>query len=606
MTTIIATRSRFINQAEVVARAIAARANRPRKHPTKVRRVLLAHHLLLGDTLMLTPLIAKLRARYPEAEICMTVPRAIAPLYSTHPYGVRALPWDPAARQRRAVLRIAVRPCIRRRRQPIRMAGGGDACALDHRLFGRPQRAQELAHRRVAPLSRRSRRVGRHGGHAARRAATFAVRARRLDGASREALSRAGRAVRRAARRRQHAAQAVARGPLGSTCGQARHARNRAGLVGRSRRGSDRRRLRSRPTVSLRSPDASTCRSCGTCSRMRGCWWRRTPASRTSGRVAGARTVTLFGPGSAVVTGAGRFLAQLPLSRGHGRPLPVSRPARAVPARNRMGAPLRAHARPVPEASLHAGDFARRRDRRRRRTRRRGAMTARPADRPDQSGADARRRRSLHRIHEPGAGRARMADARARPRATRTSGATSISAAWNDGRRAGRRRRRRRAGARRHRARSTARSPRRCWPGCARRGIVLGIAHQAIYDSSRPAYYGTRPIIVFGVSRHVVATLRANGVANVHAEPLFGIGEIHRLHSDATPVRGPLCEWDERKPFERASRRRPADVPGVRPRRRPTRSGRDSRWASFHALRVPSSSPRCSTSSRRSSTRSLT
>jgi ADP-heptose:LPS heptosyltransferase len=95
MTTIIATRSRFINQAEVVARALAARANRPRKHPVKIRRVLLAHHLLLGDTLMLTPLISKLRARYPEAEIFMTVPRAIAPLYATHPYGVQALPWDP-------------------------------------------------------------------------------------------------------------------------------------------------------------------------------------------------------------------------------------------------------------------------------------------------------------------------------------------------------------------------------------------------------------------------------------------------------------------------------------------------------------------------------
>jgi len=95
MTTIIATRSRFINQAEVVARALAARAQRPRKHPVRIRRVLLAHHLLLGDTLMLTPLIAKVRARYPDAEIVMTAPRAIAPLYATHPYGVRALAWDP-------------------------------------------------------------------------------------------------------------------------------------------------------------------------------------------------------------------------------------------------------------------------------------------------------------------------------------------------------------------------------------------------------------------------------------------------------------------------------------------------------------------------------
>jgi glycosyltransferase involved in cell wall biosynthesis len=78
------------------------------------------------------------------------------------------------------------------------------------------------------------------------------------------------------------------------------------------------------------------------------------------------------------------------------------------------------------------------------------------------------------------------------------------------------------------------------------RGIVLGIAHQAIYDASRPAYYGQADL-VFGVSRHVIATLQARGMANVHAEPLLGIGEIHRLHSEAAPVRGALCEWDERK-----------------------------------------------------------
>jgi ADP-heptose:LPS heptosyltransferase len=88
-------RSRFYNKAEVVARALAARATRPRVRPTAVRRILIAHHLLLGDTLMLTPLVAKLRARHPDAEIAMTVPRAIAPLYATNPYGVRALPWDP-------------------------------------------------------------------------------------------------------------------------------------------------------------------------------------------------------------------------------------------------------------------------------------------------------------------------------------------------------------------------------------------------------------------------------------------------------------------------------------------------------------------------------
>ena len=44
---------------------------------------------------MLTPLLAKLRTRFPEAEIAMTVARACAPLYADRPYGVRALGWDP-------------------------------------------------------------------------------------------------------------------------------------------------------------------------------------------------------------------------------------------------------------------------------------------------------------------------------------------------------------------------------------------------------------------------------------------------------------------------------------------------------------------------------
>ena len=82
------------------------------------------------------------------------------------------------------------------------------------------------------------------------------------------------------------------------------------------------------------------------------------------------------------------------------------------------------------------------------------------------------------------------------------------------------------------------------------RGVVLGVAHQAIHDESRPAYYDESDLL-FGVSRHVIATLRAHGMANVHDAPLLGIGEIHRLHSQAMPVRGPLCEWDERKFVEK-------------------------------------------------------
>lgn len=58
-------------------------------------RILIAHNLLLGDTLMLTGLLARLRRRYPNAEIVMTVSPAAAPLFSTRPYGVIPAVWKP-------------------------------------------------------------------------------------------------------------------------------------------------------------------------------------------------------------------------------------------------------------------------------------------------------------------------------------------------------------------------------------------------------------------------------------------------------------------------------------------------------------------------------
>ena len=86
--------SRFANRVGVVTRALVrrSRARSTLRHP---RRILIAHHLLLGDTLMLTPLVKKLRTLHPDADIAMTVPRAIAPLYATRPYGLRALAFDP-------------------------------------------------------------------------------------------------------------------------------------------------------------------------------------------------------------------------------------------------------------------------------------------------------------------------------------------------------------------------------------------------------------------------------------------------------------------------------------------------------------------------------
>ena len=79
--------SRALTRGPVLTRALfhlAITAGRRRK-PAAPQRILVAHHLLLGDTLMLTPLIAKLRERFPEAEIVMTTPKAIAPLYEKRP-----------------------------------------------------------------------------------------------------------------------------------------------------------------------------------------------------------------------------------------------------------------------------------------------------------------------------------------------------------------------------------------------------------------------------------------------------------------------------------------------------------------------------------------
>ncbi len=66
-----------------------------RQRPTAPQRILIAHHLLLGDTLMLTPLLARLRARHPQAEIALTISPRLAALYRTAPYGVRAIAYSP-------------------------------------------------------------------------------------------------------------------------------------------------------------------------------------------------------------------------------------------------------------------------------------------------------------------------------------------------------------------------------------------------------------------------------------------------------------------------------------------------------------------------------
>lgn len=86
--------SRFWPRLLVYARALP-RLLRRRRRPVCVQRILVAHHLLLGDTIMLAGLLKKLRRDFPTAAIDLLVPVAWLPLFGMAPYGVRALPYAP-------------------------------------------------------------------------------------------------------------------------------------------------------------------------------------------------------------------------------------------------------------------------------------------------------------------------------------------------------------------------------------------------------------------------------------------------------------------------------------------------------------------------------
>lgn len=85
--------SRLFVRIESGIRALATLAAR-RRPPRDVRRILVAHYLLLGDTLLLAPLLKALRTRYPEAEIVVLARPAAAPLFEGRPSGAVALSFD--------------------------------------------------------------------------------------------------------------------------------------------------------------------------------------------------------------------------------------------------------------------------------------------------------------------------------------------------------------------------------------------------------------------------------------------------------------------------------------------------------------------------------
>jgi ADP-heptose:LPS heptosyltransferase len=92
--------SRAAGRLRVAPRALARRFLRMqrRERPAAPRRILVAHHLLAGDVLMLAPLLAKLRERHPDSDLAMTVRPSLVALFSGRPYGVRPLAYDPRQR----------------------------------------------------------------------------------------------------------------------------------------------------------------------------------------------------------------------------------------------------------------------------------------------------------------------------------------------------------------------------------------------------------------------------------------------------------------------------------------------------------------------------
>ncbi|HEY4372727.1 MAG TPA: glycosyltransferase family 9 protein [Burkholderiales bacterium] len=129
--------SRFATRLHVLPRAVV-RGGARRRQPAEVRRILVVHHLLLGDTLMLTALLARLRRLYPQAAIDFTVTPALLPLYTQRPYGVEAIAFDPhhpgltRALTRRGPYDLALVPGDNRFCLLARAAGARWVVALDN------------------------------------------------------------------------------------------------------------------------------------------------------------------------------------------------------------------------------------------------------------------------------------------------------------------------------------------------------------------------------------------------------------------------------------------------------------------------------------------
>jgi ADP-heptose:LPS heptosyltransferase len=97
--------SRLGVRLSTIARALTSLVRPRRRTGEPVRRILVAHYLLLGDTILLAPLLKALASRYPDAERVVLARPAVASLFEGRPYDAVVLPFDrrDAASQRRVI-----------------------------------------------------------------------------------------------------------------------------------------------------------------------------------------------------------------------------------------------------------------------------------------------------------------------------------------------------------------------------------------------------------------------------------------------------------------------------------------------------------------------
>lgn len=88
--------ARGLNRLRALAGAAVNAVCRPLSvdRPRNPEKILVLHELLLGDTLMLAPMLAALRYRYPSAEVFVTANAAYAGLFSEKPYDTQVLPYS--------------------------------------------------------------------------------------------------------------------------------------------------------------------------------------------------------------------------------------------------------------------------------------------------------------------------------------------------------------------------------------------------------------------------------------------------------------------------------------------------------------------------------